>query len=204
MTNLGTIFRTCALFGLFLSLACLPKAFGECAALDDNSPATQLLAFLRASADLPREQWNVDCLTFAIRHLEYRKPATDTIRVLIGFLDFKRPLSQAERLGFVIHGAATVSNLFPAAGTLFTYGKLALPELVAAIENSASPTVTQNATYTVMEIFRDEPATGIEYLKHQAAVLDRSKATKLREAASIAVQWCGAKHQAECEAALKN
>jgi hypothetical protein len=190
------------LLTIFFLTAVPEGASAECTGLNERSSTQELLAFLRTSKDLPRERQDGECLTFAIRHLEY-KPSPEAEDLLIDYLDFERPLTQAEKNGFMIHGPITESNTYPAIGTLFTFGKSAVPALLSSIEASTSETFRRTATHTLMLISRDQPPMGIEYLNQRATDAEPSKAARLREAARIAVQWCGEKYKKQCEAALR-
>jgi hypothetical protein len=189
-------------FWILLLLASLSdRAMAQCTSLNDSSSAQELISFLRTSKGLPRAKQDSECITFAIRHLEY-KPSPEAEELLIGYLEFERPLSQAERTGFAIHGPLTESNTHPAIGTLLTFGKSAVSALISSIGDSNSETFRSTATHTLMLIFRDQPPVGIEYLMQRATNTEPSKSAKLKLAASNAVQWCGKDYKQQCEAAL--
>jgi hypothetical protein len=67
----------------------------------------------------------------------------------------------------------TPAGRYPAIGALFQIGKPALPALVKVIETHESDSLTsENATLTIMLIFRESPAKGIDFLNQ--AALDAS------------------------------
>jgi hypothetical protein len=174
----------------------------QCKLLNNNTPAKELLSFLQASKDLPKDQQDRECITFAIERLQ-GKPSQEAISILIEYLDFERPMSDAERQGFMLHGPATFpGSSYPAPGALITFGKDALPALLSRIAVSSSKATDRNATYAVMQIFRDDPLQGIETLNRRAADLAPSQgADKLKTAAHDAVQWCTEAHRKQCQAA---
>ena len=176
-------------------------ALSQCDRLNERSSAEDLASFLRSSLELSDTQRNAACVEFAIRHLEY-KPADHNAELLVRYLDFKRPLSPAERQGFMVHGPMTESNLYPAIGTLSTFGEAAVSDLLSAIADPASDLSGHNATHALMEVFRAKPAKGIEVLKGQAAVSPAGPASKLRQAAQAALQWCN-NQRSECESVLR-
>jgi len=173
----------------------------QCTALKEDSSTQELLEFLRSSKELPQEKRDGECIDFAIRHLEH-KPSPEAETLLIDYLGFERPLSQAERAGFMLHGPITESNTHPAMGTLLTFGKSAVPALLSSIEESPSEAFRGTATHTLMLIFRDQPPMGIEYLKQRSTHAEPINAARLKEAARTAIQWCGDKYKQQCDAAL--
>ena len=175
-------------------------ALGRCNLINESASPEDLASFLRSSLDLSDTQRDGACIEFALRHLEY-KPAARNGELLVRYLDFKRPLSPAEREGFMLHGPMTESNLYPAIGTLSTFATAAVPALLSAIADPTSDLTARNATHALMEVFRAKPTEGIEVLKRQAAVSPVGPALKLTKAAQAAVQWCY-KQRSECEFAL--
>lgn len=175
-------------------------ALSQCEQLGEPSSTEDLVSFLRSSLDLPESERNSACIEFALRHLEY-KPGVQNSELLVRYLGFKRPLSPAERQGFTIHGPMTESNLYPAIGTLSTFGTAAIPALLSMIANPPSELISQNATHALMGIFRSKRSDGIKLLQRQAEVSPAAAALNLRKAAQIAVKWCY-KQRSECESAL--
>jgi HEAT repeat protein len=78
---------------------------------------------------------------------------------------------EPETMGDVIVGEHFITTFarYPAARALFRIGKPALPALIKVIaaEETGSP-ASENATYTVTQIFRDAPSDGVEYLRSAA------------------------------------
>lgn len=196
------LFRsTCVLLLLLLWVA--KPAEGQCRFLKTDSSSNNMTAFLRNSLDLSPEQRDAACIEFAIRHLEYRY-SEESAELLVRYLDFKRPLSQAEINGFMIKGPMTEANLYPAIGTLFTFGKLAVPNLLSAISHPLSEVTTRNATHTIMAIFRREPVRGVELLEKQGSMSPPESAARFKNAAQVAVQWCSQRYRTQCEAAARS
>jgi hypothetical protein len=187
------------IFVIGLVLANATAAENQCSFPNANSSSKDLIAFLRSSLNLSPERRDNSCIEFAIRHLEY-KYSEQTTELLLHYLDFKRPLTQAESSGFMINGPVTEATLYPAIGTLSTFGKPALPELLSVIANSASDVSTRNATHTIMEIFRSAPVKGIEALQKQASVSPPESAARFKNAAQVAVQWCSQRFRSQCDA----
>lgn len=155
-----------ALCAWTLSAILSTTAAGQCAALNEHTSKADALAFLRASLNLSLQQRDPECISIALQDLKH-SPSFEATSLLVKYLDFERPLSEAEQKGFMIHGPITQSTTYPAIGTLMTFGKEAIPELLATVETSASATIEKNATHTIMLIFRNEPANGIEALKQE-------------------------------------
>lgn len=195
------LFRRMCLFLILLALA--RPAESQCRFLNADSSSEDLTAFLRSSLNLSPEGRDAACIEFAIRHLEY-KYSQETTELLVRYLDFKRPLSQAEAKGFMIHGPITEATLYPAIGTIMTFGKQAVPDLLSPIANSTSDVITHNATHTIMAIFRNAPVKGIEALERQASVSPPDSAARFKNAAQTAVQWCSQRYRAQCDAAARS
>jgi hypothetical protein len=189
-------------FSLFVLLVVmLPNAFGECASSSGWSSISQLLSFLREAKQPTSTQKDADRIVYAIGQLEY-KYSPGAAKLLAEYLDFERPLTEAEHEGFMIHGPLTIGNKYPATGILMTFGERALPELLSTIKISASETARRNASYTVMQIYRDEPPRGIALLKGESTKVGPPGAARLRIAAEEACAWCGAKYKKQCQAKL--
>ena len=96
--------------------------------------------------------------------------SVDDIEDLIKLLTFSRNI-QKEIIGDTIVGEHFITPFarYPAAGALFRIGKPSLPGLMGVIrtEDTAS-LASENALYTLMQIFRDAPSQGVEYLKEAA------------------------------------
>lgn len=91
---------------------------------------------------------------------------------LINLITFKRPLpADAGPPPTLIDNEHRVSTMgvYPATGALFHIGRPALPALLKLIETSDDDALTsQNAVYTVMAIFREDPPAGVQYLQSAA------------------------------------
>ena len=187
---------------IIMTIATSNLAIAECAALSAGSSAEGLIGFLRASKKLQAGRQDQECIQFALEHLAY-KPSPDATAVLVDYLGFERPLSDAERDGFMFHGPrSNIAGYYAASSTLFTFGRSAIPALVSAIETRESSVVRHNATYTVMQIFRRQPVDGIQTLKQELAKLPLGKAaTNVKNAIQEAIRWCDEGHQKECESA---
>jgi len=179
-----------------------PKlALAQCPVLTTNSPADELTAFLRSSKELPAERQDRDCIQFALEQLG-SKHSLDAIPVLVDYLDFERPLTEAEREGFSFHGSRKyIGGTYIASSSLFTFGKVAVPALVSAIKTRESPLIRRNATYTIMQVFRAEPFKGIELLEQEALASPPPVAANLRAAVLFALKWCDERNRRRCEAA---
>jgi hypothetical protein len=161
-----------------------------------------LTSFLSSSLKVAPEQRDTACIEFALRHLEY-KPSEETAKLVVRYLDFERPLSEAECQGFMVHGPMTDTNLHPAIGTLMTFGQTATPTLLSVIGDSPSETTVRNAIRTLMAIFRGEPVKGVELLEEQSRAQRDESSENFRTAAEKAVQWCGKQYRQQCESVVR-
>src|SRR6266704_2317644 len=133
----------------------------------------------------PNEE-NGDCITWAIRSLGDAKfePA---IRSLERLLDFRRPPTEREKKGFVLHPLG-VWEIYPAAGALSNMGSKALPAVLETIESSSASDVSrENAVFVWMEIhgLSDEHPKAIVRLNQE---LINAKDDGLRERLRLAVR----------------
>jgi HEAT repeat protein len=91
---------------------------------------------------------------------------------LIELITFKRTLRSEENPWPIVidrEHPVTPLSLYPAAGALFYIGKPALPALRRLIETSDPDSLaSQNAIYTLMAIFREDPKAGVRYLQDAA------------------------------------
>ena len=101
---------------------------------------------------------------------------------LIELITFKRTLRSEENPSPIVidrEHPVTPLSLYPAAGALFYIGKPARPALLRLIETSDPDSLaSQNAVYTLMAIFREDPKAGIRYLQNagnKAQTLEASK-----------------------------
>jgi|ERR1700722_10178231 hypothetical protein len=174
----------------------------QCVLFTPSSLPQDLASFLRASLDVPPQRRDSACIEFALRRLEYQS-SEENAKLLVRYLDFARPHSEAERAGFAIHGLMTETNMHPAIGTLSTFGKTAVPALLSVIADPPSELVARYAIRALMGVFRDRPFEGIELLKSEASVSPPSKAAKFKAAAQTALQWCGHQYRQQCESAVR-
>jgi hypothetical protein len=189
-----------SILGLMLfSLTVSQSVAAECTALKPDTPGSDLVDFLRHSLDTPLSVRSTECIEFALEQLNFKR-SSDTVPVIVNYLDFERPLTPAEKEGFSFHGGPrNIAGRYPATGALMMAGKAAVPALVSAIKTDSSSMVRRNATYTIMQIFRTEPAKGIELLKQEALTSSAQASANLKGAAAIAVQWCNEKQRVQCE-----
>ena len=172
----------------------------EHSAISRKTPVEELASFLSAQRALSPAERDPECIDVAIRYLAYR-PSTGTIYVLIQYLDFRRPLSEPEQHGIMLH-APGISSDYPAVSTLITFGKQIAPILVNTIKEPPSVKVRQNATYTLVGLFREEPEQALKLLKQESATSDPVERDQIFSAAKDAVQWCSSKHKQACNAVL--
>jgi len=144
---------------------------------------------------------NADCVTSAIRKLgkERYGPA---ITALVKLLDFRRPLTQQEKMGFWVRPRIT-EEMFPAAEALELIGKEAIPELLSAIKaDSTSGTARENGVAVWMEIYKYEHPRGVADLKREETkVNDNAVKQRLMWAVQKAVTRCNPDEKAECQRA---
>jgi hypothetical protein len=150
-----------------------------------------LVQFLSA---VVADDTNSRCVTWAIHKLgsEHYEPA---ISILTKLLDFHRPPTEREKLGFTnVGGIAGIWDLYPAVGALELLGKNVLPEVLRAIQAaSTSPTARENAVFVWMEIYRynDEQPKAVALLKQEEMnVKDDATKQRLAWAVQKAVARC--------------
>lgn len=143
-----------------------PQSLDTSQTQSPTSEGEQLLMILR---DEQLQKSDPDRVTKAIRRLgDIREVAA--IDDLIKLLTFKHIYAwEMERAIVRIHPIST-DDRYPAVGALFVIGKPSLPALERVIETEEPGSLaSENAVYTVTQIFRDAPSDGIEYLKEAAA-----------------------------------
>src|SRR5215472_16285059 len=98
-------FMMTIVLSLFVSNCALSQ---DCESLKNALPA-ELVSFISAAVS---NRDNAECITFAIKTLGAQKyePA---IPILVKFLDFKRPPSDSEKIGFSLH-PPSVWEVYPA------------------------------------------------------------------------------------------
>jgi len=156
----------------------------------------KLIAFLN---DHDKAAADPYCTEFAILHLDELKDQRAT-NVLISYLDFEHPMTDAERHGALVHLYAP----YPAIGALVRIGKPAVSPLIKAIGcKDSSDLARKNAVQALMSIYRKTPAEGITMLKSASTQSNGSEEKALFDAAAIsAVKWCSPTKKSDCEAAL--
>jgi hypothetical protein len=100
---------------------------------------------------------------------------------LVQLLTFKQSFPWENRnLGMVEEDhPITPLSRYPAAGALFQIGRPALPVLIKVVEAEETGSLaSENAIYTVTQIFRDSPAGGVEYLRDAAAKASSAQAAR--------------------------
>lgn len=128
-------------------------------------------------------------LVDAIKRLGSIK-STKAIPELLEYLDFEVPLESKESYsqpsdGVEINPSIPVSGRYPAVGALIQIGKVALPKLTEAIENEEiTSTKSQNAVYSIQQIFRDDLLNAIKYLEN-AGVNSTSQNGKQRLSSTV-------------------
>lgn len=107
--------------------------------------------------------------------------STEAISDLTKLLAFRQTLEWEDSLG--PNGESTVeihpiapSERYPAARALIDIGRPGLPALVEVIETQQTGSITsENALYTVMQIFREKPTEAVAYLTQAAAKASSSQ-----------------------------
>jgi hypothetical protein len=152
-----------------------------------NAKAEDLVKFL---TDVVPNESNSACVTWAISRLgvERYKPGTSA---LVKLLDFRRPLTSAEKLGFWDR-PRTIEELFPAAEALEEIGTSALPDVIHLIEDDSSSTISrENALAVWMENFKYDRPTGIARLKQKELTAGNEAIRKhFGWAAQAALKYC--------------
>jgi len=185
-------------FLILLSSLATALSRAECNELSRGSPEGTLVSFLQRSRDLPTKDRDPDCITVALRGLEDRVTA-QYAELLISYLDFERPLDdKEERAGWRWHGRLMIGDKYPATGPLMTMGEAALTPLLGAIRDSNSAIVRYNATYTVMQIFRDDFPRGVRFLSDAAKQTAGDSLLRLQQSANDAVEMCRKSDRDEC------
>lgn len=167
-----------------------------------QATSAQLITFLQYNSRSENE-W--PCIKFALRELGRNKAkAKEAIPVLVDYLDYERPLSEAEKNGFYLHMPSVV-EMYPATDALFSLGQPAIPAMIRVIESSDDAQKHENAVFVFMQIYRERMPEGIQKLK--AASVSRAgegfqlEAQRLKQSAKEALRWCTVNRPA-CEQAL--
>ncbi len=170
-----------------------------------QSTRVQLINYLQSNS---RSEPEWPCIKFALRELgeSKGKEAKEAIPVLVDYLDYKRPLSGAEKNGFFLH-MPSAEEMYPATGALFSIGQPAIPAMIRVIESSDDPQKHDNAVFVIMQIYRERMPQGIQKLKAASAARAEKgfklEAQRLNQSAKEALRWCTV-NRSECEQALGN
>jgi hypothetical protein len=174
-----------------------------CPSLQNASPP-DLLQFLTGVTPDEKNAW---CVTWAIHKLGLEPWATQklgpehyetAIAVLVKLLDFRRPLTPDEKMGYYLRPMG-IDELYPAAEALEVIGEKALPEVLRAIEaDSTSPTGRDNAVAVWMEGYKYERPKGVALLKQEETKTNNDTIKKkLRWAGQKALTYCGPPQEKE-------
>lgn len=165
----------------------------DCTALDPGSES-QLISYLTEARQKGGEP---ECVVSAIKGLSNKKTLRSA-ELLANYLDYKRPLTRQEQAGIRIRTKSR-EELYPAISALFSIGKGAVPGILYAISNTQGSTVKwDNAIYTLMLIYRDDPVAGVGALRSSAATNTGVAAERLSAAASDAARLCSDDLRSKC------
>ena len=166
-----------------------------------NSVPPDLLQYLNG---VKADEQNAWCIVWSIHQLGSAHYA-NSVAILVKFLDFRRPPTPLEKLGFYVRMQIT-EELFPAAEALELIGDAALPEVSHVIErDSSSATTRENAIAVWIEAYKYERPRGIALLKQEEMRSNDAEAKEqLRRAMVKALAYCGPLEVAACKAATQN
>lgn len=181
---------------LLLVAICTPSCFasqqardrfdGVCPSLQDAKPP-ELLKFLDQTKPGDENAW---CVVWAIHQLGNSR-YEPSIATLVGLLDFRRPKTEAEKLGVALR-PEIAEELFPATEALETIGDLALPDVLRVIEaESASATARGNAVSVWMEAYKYDRPRGVGLLRKEELRSKDDTKQRLRWAVQRALTYCG-------------
>ena len=136
-----------------------------------------------------------------IRHL----PEEEAIPILIKYLGYKRPQTDAEKHGFYIHGPSP-DVLYPAVESLYDIGSPAESRLIDAIARNDSKDSIEykNALYTLVLIHHSDMVPLLKALHGRSVELAGTpEGARLESVAQdVKKQHCQGKLQAACDNAL--
>jgi hypothetical protein len=166
----------------------------------DNS--SQMLEFLKLPLNTPDQlSQNAQCISEYISALRLHG-SPEAIQVLLAYLDFPRPLTEAEKKGYLTH-APTPSDRYPAVGTLLVYGKQSGSFLVEAIKSAKTDTSLRNATYALGSIYGEAPEVGMRMLSKAMNTASKEQRSRLESSATQFIKQRCAQHEDACKSALK-
>ena len=131
-------------------------------------------------------------------------PADQSIPLLVGYLGYKRPMSDTERRGIFLR-IPKKDYLYPAVHELYDLGSLAEPALINFLSENDGETLTkENALYCLLLIEQGNVVSLIKKLNAQAEALKGTKASsRLLGAARDSLKWCTKDMAEKCEGALR-
>ena len=143
---------------------------------DVGKSKDQLLAAIRDEQARGSEPEKVVSAIRELGNQKAKEAIPDLIRLLT-FEDMKYKEPDEITEGFTVIGP---SLIYPAAGALINIGPPSLSALVKVIEGNKTGSVeSDNATYTVMIIFREDTEQGVNYLR-EASRYAGSQRARLR------------------------
>jgi hypothetical protein len=178
---------------LFVTLT-FPLVSGVDCQMVAASSAIQLVDFLKRDA----RRSDPDCVSQAIVRLGGLRDPTGT-DALISLLDFRRPLSEREKVG-----VGDMHDRYPAVSALFSIGERVVPALVQSIRlGHLNEVATKNAIDGIVLIYREDPPRAVAMLRKSASETKvEDEAARLNAAAKDAVNFCGSTWKDRCESAL--
>ncbi len=181
--QLGNSIKLC-LFGVALLVIALPAFAGKAISVGSvvherkEDEERRLLAIIR---DKEAQESDRERCVQAIERLGEIRSIT-AVDDLINLITFKSTLRSEENPSPIVidrEHPVTPLSLYPAAGALFYIGKPALPALLRLIETSDPESLaSQNAVYTLMAVFREDPKAGVLYLQNAGNNAQTPEASK--------------------------
>lgn len=142
------------------------------------------------------------CVALAFKAIA-SAPSAQSVPLLITYLQFKRPLNDAERHGIFMHGNDSAA-MYPAVQALFETGPAAQPALVHLVGTQYDETslARSNALYTLLLIHHGNALEVVKLLMTASHTTNaNATAANLRSAAkSFSNKWCSGSFQKKCEA----
>jgi|SRR5579859_51996 len=191
--TIAFVFLACAFPNLTNGSTC------ESAKITSVAEAQDYLRHM-SSSDSPAA---VPCVELAFKTIG-SLPPSEAAKLLVGHLDFKRPLSASERLGIFMHEDRGL--LYPAVQALFDLGSAAETALVQFIgsdydENSIAHV---NAVHTLELIEHGDAPKVVQLLVNESkTTTDNSVAANLRSTAkSFSGKSCLGNLRKKCDAIL--
>jgi hypothetical protein len=123
------------------------------------------------------------------------------VKVLITYLDYRAP----EKPGFLKYAHLEwTGSVYPAGEALFLIGKPAVPGLIEAIADAATPDlVRSNAADVVSAVYRESLVEGIAVLVRAAhAQADPTSSVRLMDQARRRARECGSGSIIDCQDVL--